>query len=150
VSGWLGVRPATAARVPAGAAALAGALLVLALWQGGLWQPGPAAAQALVLLVLAPLLEETVWRAGLHEALLRRGVRPGVAVVAVALAFAGAHLLWWGSALALAVAVPALLIGVAYQHTRRVRLCVLLHAAMNAAWWLAPAPWRQWADWGGL
>lgn len=150
MSGRLGVRPAAAARVPAGALALAAALLVLVLWQGGLWQPGPAAAQALVLLVLAPLLEETVWRAGLHEALLRRGVRPGAAVVAVALAFAGTHLLWWGSALALAVAVPALLIGVAYQHTRRVRVCVLLHAALNVAWWLAPAPWRQWADWGGL
>jgi len=104
----------------------------------------------MVLTLPVPRRLDSVAVAGLHEALLRRGVRPGVAVVAVALAFAGTHLLWWGSALALAVAVPALLIGVAYQHTRRVRVCVLLHAAMNAAWWLAPAPWRQWADWGGL
>lgn len=150
MNGRLAARPVRAISAGAGPLALGAALALLVLWQAGLWQPAPPLAQALVLLVLAPLLEETVWRAGLHEALLRRGVRAGAAVAGVALAFAVVHALWWGSAWALAVAVPALLVGVAYQHTRRVRVCVLLHAAMNAAWWLAPAPWRQWADWGGL
>lgn len=88
-----------------------------------------------MLLVLAPLLEETVFRAGLQEALLRRWqCRPGLANAVTAVAFGLAHAAVRADAAAFAVALPALLIGAVYQRTGRLRHCVVLHAAMNAAW----------------
>jgi membrane protease YdiL (CAAX protease family) len=87
-----------------------------------------------LLLVLAPLLEEVVFRAGLHENLLRRLRSPLVANALTALAFALAHVLVRGEAAAFAVALPALLIGLVYQRWRKIWPCVLLHAAMNAVW----------------
>lgn len=105
---------------------------------------GIQAPQLLVLLVLAPLLEEAVFRAGLHEALLRRWAgHPALwANLATAAAFALAHAAVRADALAWAVALPAVLIGLLYQRQRRLRTCVALHAAMNAAWlgWQAAVP----------
>lgn len=94
------------------------------------------------LLILAPLVEEIVFRAGLQEALLRRAVRPGAAWIAnalTALAFAGAHLaLRPGVAAALTV-LPALACGRLYEQRRRVAPCVALHSLFNAVWLLATA-----------
>ena len=87
-----------------------------------------------LLLVLAPVLEELVFRAGLHESLLRRLCAPWVANALTALVFALAHVLVRGDPAAFAVALPALLIGIVYQRWRRLWPCVLLHAAMNAIW----------------
>jgi membrane protease YdiL (CAAX protease family) len=88
-----------------------------------------------VLLVVAPVLEEAVFRAGLQEALLRRpALAPWLANGLTALVFGLAHALLRGSAGALAVALPALLIGVVYARWRRLRWCVALHALMNAMW----------------
>jgi membrane protease YdiL (CAAX protease family) len=97
----------------------------------------------LVLLALAPLAEEVVFRAGLQETLLRRLRAPWGANAATALAFALAHALQRGEAAALLVALPALLIGMTYTRTRRLAPCVVLHAAMNAVWlvWGLAAPW---------
>ena len=87
-----------------------------------------------VLLVLAPLIEEAVFRAGLQEALLRRWNAPLWANVFTALAFGLAHAAVRGDAAGFAVAVPALLIGAVYGRWRQLRLCVALHAAINALW----------------
>ncbi len=97
---------------------------------------GVELAQLLALLVLAPVLEETVFRAGLHEALLRRWAhQPAVwANLATAAVFGLAHVLVRADAGAWVVAGPALLIGWTYQRTRRLRDCIALHAAMNAGW----------------
>ena len=95
---------------------------------------GQGFERILVLLVLAPLLEETVFRAGLHEALLRRLRRPDVANALTVLAFAIAHALAQGDARALAVALPAWLVGSVYERERRLRPCITLHALFNAAW----------------
>lgn len=95
---------------------------------------------AFVLLLAAPLLEEAVFRAGLHEALLRHGRGLLLANGLTALAFGAAHVAARGDASAFAVALPALAIGLVYERTRRLRWCVLLHAAMNAVW-LAAMPW---------
>ncbi len=95
---------------------------------------GVAVGRVVMLLLVAPIAEEALFRAGLHEALLRRAVTPWLANLATAFAFAAAHALYRGDASALLVLVPALLIGVLYQRTRRVRHCVLLHGAMNALW----------------
>lgn len=119
--------------------ALASALLVLlagvavaAAVQGGM--AGASGERIVVLLLVAPLIEEALFRAGLHEALLRRAAPPALANVATALAFGITHVLLRGDLAAFAVMLPALLIGAVYQRARRVRHCVLLHAAMNAAW----------------
>lgn len=88
-----------------------------------------------MLLVLAPLLEETVFRAGVQEALLRRWhSRPHLANAVTAVAFGLAHAAVRADPAAVAAALPALLIGAVYQRTGRLRHCVVLHAAMNAAW----------------
>lgn len=87
------------------------------------------------LLMVAPILEETVFRAGIQEALLRRwqGL-PHLANTVTALAFGASHALVRGDPAAFAVALPALLIGAVYQRTGRLLNCMGLHAAMNAAW----------------
>jgi membrane protease YdiL (CAAX protease family) len=92
------------------------------------------APRVLLLLVLAPVLEEAAFRAGLHEALLARRASPAAANVLTALTFAVLHATVQGSWEGLLVAGPALLIGAAYNRWRQLRWCVLLHAAMNAAW----------------
>ena len=109
------------------AALLAWAAVTAVLEQGG-------APRVLLLLVLAPVLEEAAFRAGLHEALLARRWSPMAANGLTALTFAALHVCVQGSWQGALVVVPALLIGATYNRWRRVRWCVLLHAAMNAAW----------------
>lgn len=104
---------------------------------------GVEAPRLLVLLVLAPLVEETIFRLGLQDALMRRALTPWRANLATALAFAAAHVVVRGTLGAAAVVLPALALGAVYARTRRLAPCVALHAAMNAAWlaWgLAAAP----------
>lgn len=129
---WREVRPGGAALPGAALALLALAIAAMAVHGGGV-----AAERIVVLLLVAPLAEEVVFRAGLHEALLRRALPANLANAATALAFAVAHAVVRGDVAALAVVLPALLIGAVYQRTRRVRHCVLLHAAMNALWLVA-------------
>lgn len=95
-----------------------------------LWTPW----QAATLLVLAPITEEIVFRLGLHQALLEKMAAKHRANIAVACAFAAAHAVMRQSWSGLAVAGPALLIGMIYQRSRKLLPCVLLHAAMNAGW----------------
>lgn len=86
-------------------------------------------------LVVAPVLEETVFRAGLQEALLRHWHRrPGLANALTAITFGLAHALTRADAYAFAVVLPALLIGAAYLRTGKLRHCIALHAGMNAFW----------------
>ena len=111
------------------------ALRLLLVGVGGAAAHAGAGMQRVwVLLVLAPLIEEAVFRAGLQEALLRRWNAPLWANVFTALAFGLAHAAVRGDAAGFAVAVPALLIGAVYGRWRQLRLCVALHAAMNALW----------------
>ena len=103
----------------------------------------PAGPRLAVLLVLAPLAEETVFRAGLHESLLRRGLRPFTANLATALAFGLAHVAVQRDLGALMVVAPALLLGVLYQRRRALAPCIVLHALMNALWlaFVLAHPW---------
>lgn len=113
---------------------LAAALLALAAIGVAAAAAGVDAQRVWVLLVLAPLLEEAVFRAGLQDLLLRRALPAWQANLLTALAFGLAHAALRGDAWALAVAVPALLVGCVYERTRRLRWCVALHALMNALW----------------
>ncbi len=92
-----------------------------------------------ILLVVSPLLEESVFRAGLQEWLLRRGTSPSRANLSTALAFGALHALVRLQWAAFAVGLPALLIGGVYGHWRVLRWCVVMHAAMNGAWLI----WRS-------
>jgi membrane protease YdiL (CAAX protease family) len=92
------------------------------------------AARLLVLLVIAPVLEEAVFRAGLQDLLMRSRYRPIVCVGIGALAFTAAHALARPEPMTAAVLLPGLLLGLVYQHTRSLRACIALHAAMNACW----------------
>jgi membrane protease YdiL (CAAX protease family) len=117
--------------------ALSGAALASAVLA-----PMPLAPTALItLLLIAPVAEELVFRAGLQEALLRR-LRERAAVgmllanLLTAGAFTAAHVALHPSVQALLTAVPALLIGRVYQRHRRVAPCIALHTAFNALWLL--------------
>jgi len=139
---------------PAAAPRWAGARLVamsLALWggvllAGWLWPASSAPAVGrvawLTALVLAPSLEEVVFRLGLQQELQRRELAPWAVVLITALAFALAHLAVQGTPAAAATLVPALLIGAVYrwsQH-RHASLwpCIALHALFNLASWHLP------------
>lgn len=89
----------------------------------------PDLATVARLLLLAPVLEEWIMRAGLQEWLLRR-TSPMAALLASAAVFSTLHL---GSGLAAAALVfwPGLLFGVVYQRWRDWRLCVLAHGLCN-------------------
>jgi membrane protease YdiL (CAAX protease family) len=104
-------------------------LLVAAALVPGAW---------VVLLVVAPVLEETVFRAGLQETLLRRLARQRggalAANVGTALAFAAAHMVLHPGVLAALTLLPALLVGAVYQRGRRLAPCIAVHATFNALW----------------
>lgn len=122
-------------RAVIGAAVLPFAAAVLLVSASALEAAGPDLRRLAVLLALAPLLEETVFRAGLQEALQRRWPgRPWLAIGMCALGFGVAHAIARGNAAAFAVALPALPIGLVYARTGRLRHCIALHAAMNAIW----------------
>ena len=114
---------------PAGAAGLAVLAFAFASEAGG-----AAWRQAALLLVVAPLLEETVFRAGMQEWLRRATRRPVAAIALTAALFGLAHVAVRGELAAALVFVPALAIGFVYERTGRLRDCVLLHAAMNTLW----------------
>lgn len=90
-------------------------------------------------LVVAPVLEELVFRTGLQEALLRRrGTallhNPAFANAATAAVFSLCHFALDPSAISVLTMIPALAIGWVYQRTRRLAPCVATHAAFNAVW----------------
>jgi len=90
----------------------------------------PDPAVALRLLLLAPLLEEWIVRAGLQEWLMRRYPRsPMLSLLAPGLFFsllhvgAGCNAAW--------VFLPGLALGLLYLRWRDWRLCALVHALLN-------------------
>lgn len=96
----------------------------------------PDVAALVRLLLLAPLLEEWVVRAGLQEWLIRRMAPAGRGAGAVPVAWSTAAfgLLHLGSgwlAVSLVLA-PGLAMAVLYQRSRDWRLCALLHCGLNA------------------
>ena len=92
------------------------------------------------LLAGAPVVEEVIFRLGLQQELLARLRSPAVANAATALAFALAHGLSQGTGQSLLTLLPALVIGVLYQRSRRVAPCIALHCAFNAIWLVSSFP----------
>jgi membrane protease YdiL (CAAX protease family) len=97
---------------------------------------GASAWQLLVWLLLAPLLEEIVFRWGLQSWLLQRGQSAWRSNLFTATVFALAHAAVRVEWHALLVFVPALMLGAVFARGRQLVPCVGLHAAMNALWLL--------------
>jgi uncharacterized protein len=86
-------------------------------------------------LLVYPLLEEWVFRAGILQWLdtrwlAMRGWRTNALVSGL---FAAAHLWAWPLGHAVAVFVPSLLFGWVWQRWQKLWLCTIVHAACNAA-----------------
>ena len=96
----------------------------------------PDTAALVRLLLLAPVLEEWIVRAGLQEWLIRRawrcGVHCGAGPVALSAAVFGLLHLGSGWRAVLLVLPPGLVLALLYQRCRDWRLCALLHCGMNA------------------
>lgn len=90
------------------------------------------------LLAGAPVVEEVIFRLGLHEELLSRLHSAPVANALTALAFAAAHGLSRGTPQSLLTLLPALAIGAMYQRSRRLAPSIALHATFNAVWLTVP------------
>jgi membrane protease YdiL (CAAX protease family) len=112
-----------------------GAAVLAASSSSGMWR-------SLLLVCVAPLVEEAAFRAGLHEWLIRSGVRAAGCIGLTAAAFAGVHLVVRQDMFAAWTFAPAVLLGLLYQRTRSVSACVAAHALMNATW-IAFAGFRQ-------
>ncbi len=96
----------------------------------------PDAGTLLRLLLLAPLLEEWILRAGLQEWMLRRhrssDMRAGIVTVVVpAIVFSLLHV-GAGIMAGAAVFLPGLALGMIYLRTRDWRICALVHLLFNA------------------
>lgn len=89
------------------------------------------------LLVVSPAAEETVFRAGLQETLLRNAAAP-LANLSTALVFAAAHLVLRPGLAAALTVLPALACGALYARWRRLAPCIALHSLFNAVWLLGP------------
>lgn len=95
----------------------------------------PPAVETVVLLIfVSPLVEELVFRCGVQDGLQALGASSATALWASALLFAAMHGLLRSWALGLAVLLPALAFAALYRRGRRLRWCVLAHAAANAMW----------------
>lgn len=118
-------------------AAFVAPLMLLAVVGAAALMPADGIRAPFVLLVSMPIAEELIFRAGLQEALLRRGLRPLTSSVLTALAFGAAHAVLRSPWLGLAVLPASFLLSAVYLRWRRVGPCVAAHAAMNLAWLLA-------------
>lgn len=102
----------------------------------------PTVHDALLLLLVGPVLEEYVLRAGLQAALShvlakrRPLIGSALTIIACALVFALLHL-QHGASAALALSAPAVAIGVLYQMTGSWRACACLHIGFNWLAWFA-------------
>jgi len=107
---------------------------VWVMWPSGARPSGPS----LLLLVVAPTLEEIVFRGGLQEGLLRRvgESRAGLANLLTGAAFAIAHVVVRPTLASLLTLLPALAIGAVYQRRRRIAPCIVLHVVFNGMWLL--------------
>ncbi|MDA3921094.1 MAG: JDVT-CTERM system glutamic-type intramembrane protease [Salinisphaera sp.] len=125
--------------------ALAAALPTIWLIAAGtplVWLPHwPGSRAVLIGVVMAPALEELVFRGGLQEWLLRcRHHRPGTRSIislpnlATSLVFALAHLLHHPPLWAAGIFLPSLVFGALYERRRQLRTPMLVHAAYNAAY----------------
>jgi membrane protease YdiL (CAAX protease family) len=88
-------------------------------------------------LFVAPAIEELFFRGVVQAELRARGGfcgRPWVAIAVTAGCFGLAHLGFATAAHSALVVVPALAIGLVYERTRSIPLCIGLHGAFNAIW----------------
>ena len=123
------------------AAAALPAVALLAALTSATWSPHwPGWSLLLLGVIVSPVLEEVVFRAGIQDGVAARWAgRFGVftfANVATALVFCLMHLWRHPPAWALATLVPALVLGLAYERQRRLIAPIGLHAIYNLAYFV--------------
>lgn len=104
----------------------------------------PSQEVLLVYIVISPILEEIVFRAGLHDA-LRAATKASVgpmtlANVVTAIFFGGMHALLRQSPTGFMTALPALFFGLAYERWHRLFVPICLHAVSNLIYWTIIVP----------
>jgi uncharacterized protein len=105
-------------------------LALLSLPTDGItWQQG------VLLLLIAPVFEEYVLRAGLHSRMSGLVRAKWLRVGLVAVAFGAIHLPR-GWVLAIGVIPAGVLLGWVYERSISWRQCALLHSALNGVWLL--------------
>lgn len=90
----------------------------------------------LIYLVMAPVLEEYVFRYHLQQWIAQRWRAPGLALLASSLIFVICHMPWIGL-WALGLLMPALVLGWYWMRFKSLWFNVGLHSALNAALGLA-------------
>jgi membrane protease YdiL (CAAX protease family) len=93
---------------------------------------------AVLFLLLAPLLEEYVFRAMLQQWISDRFRAPRFALLASSIIFAMCHIPWIGW-VAVGMLIPGLMLGLYWLRFRNLWWNVALHSAMNAVLALASA-----------
>jgi membrane protease YdiL (CAAX protease family) len=104
-------------------------------------QSMPQGSDWVWLLLLAPLLEETVFRAMIQQQLASWWSGPWGMTASILCAsglFALLHAFHQG-ALGLLVFFPSLVLGYLWHQNRSLTQCIALHAGMNACFWLTVA-----------
>lgn len=100
------------------------------------WPHWPAAGAVFWFVVVAPAVEEVLFRGGLQEWLLRRDARAlgplSYANILASLAFAAAHLASHPPVWAGAVVLPSLLFGRFYERSRHLGAPIVVHMLYNA------------------
>lgn len=94
-----------------------------------------SAWDAIVFLLLAPLLEEYVFRFLLQQWIADRLRNPRFALITCSIIFAMCHMPWIGWA-AVGMLIPGLMLGFYWMRFRKLWWNVALHSVMNAALWL--------------
>lgn len=104
----------------------------------------PSQEVLLVYVVISPILEEIVFRVGLHDA-FRARVKTSfgpltTANVLTAIVFGCIHALLRQSPAGFMTALPALLFGFAYERWHRLSIPICLHAVSNLIFWAVIVP----------
>lgn len=123
--------------------------LISLVWLTALtWQPHwPGAVIVLLGVIVAPVIEEIVFRGGVQEWLIARGWGgsadvwwPSPANIVTSLLFALGHLLHHPPLWALSMGLPSLVFGLLYEHRRHLGPPITAHSVYNAAYLLLLAP----------
>ncbi len=114
----------------------------LPVFQVDHWSDGVDWRQVIVVVLIAPLLEEVVFRGGIQHWLSRwptlagRAMGISLANVCTSVLFSATHLINQSPLTAVAVFVPSLVFGWVFDRYARILPCVVLHGFYNAGYLL--------------
>ena len=90
------------------------------------------AENILIYMIMAPISEEMIFRAGIQRALMKRGCQYASVLITSAL-FAFAHFIISLKIISLMVFFPSAIISFYYMKHKDIRFCIVLHSIYNIA-----------------